>query len=65
MKTFPIRIDDELHKRIKHSAIEDDTSVHSWILDAINSKLNNGNLIIRENTPNYESSVKSTGKRRK
>lgn len=39
MKTFPLKLDDELHKKVRHAAIEDETSVHSWILDAIVEKL--------------------------
>ena len=65
MKTFPIKIEDELHKLIKHAAIEDDTSVHSWILDAINSKLHSNNILVKEDSPNYGSPVKSTRKENK
>ena len=39
MKTFPIQLDDELHKKIKHAAIEKDLPVHAWIINAITNQL--------------------------
>jgi predicted HicB family RNase H-like nuclease len=47
MKTFPLKLDDELHKKIRHAAIEDDISVHSWILNAIIVRLESKDAEIR------------------
>jgi enamine deaminase RidA (YjgF/YER057c/UK114 family) len=65
MKTFPIKIDDELHKMIKHAAIEDDISVQSWIVDAINKKLQVMNTIIKDKTNSYGDSTKPAGRKSK
>ena len=35
MKTFPIRINDDLHRRIKHAAIDAGVSLHDWIVRAL------------------------------
>jgi hypothetical protein len=59
MKTFPLKIDENLHKLIKHAAIEEDSSVHSWIIDAINDKLYQHNNIIKDKKVNYGNSIKS------
>ncbi len=39
MKTFPLRLEDDLHKRLRHAAIEDDLSLHDWILCALEERL--------------------------
>lgn len=42
MKIFPVQLDEELHRRIKHAAVDENQSLHDWILSAIKEKLNNG-----------------------
>ncbi len=59
MKTFPLKIDDDLHKMIKHAAIEENESVHSWILAAINDKLEHKAFSIKEKRVGYGDSAKS------
>jgi len=34
-KTFPLEIEDNLHKALKHKAIESDMSLHAFIIDAL------------------------------
>lgn len=36
-KTFPIELDEHLHKNLKHQAIERDMSLHDYILDVLGS----------------------------
>lgn len=60
MKTFPLKIDDELHKLIKHASIEENTSVHSWIIGAITSKLHQNQNIIREKMSYYGGTIKKS-----
>jgi predicted HicB family RNase H-like nuclease len=47
MKTFPLKINDEMHKSIRHCAIEKAISVHQWILDAIEKKLKEEDIKIK------------------
>ena len=39
-KTFPLEIEDTLHKALKHKAIESDMSLHAYIIDALISRVN-------------------------
>ena len=39
-KTFPLEIEDTLHKALKHKAIESDMSLHAYIIDALVSRVN-------------------------
>lgn len=39
-KTFPLEIEDSLHKALKHKAIESDMSLHAYIIDTLISRVN-------------------------
>ena len=39
MKTFPLQIDDDLHRRMKHAAIDEELTLHEWVIAAINERL--------------------------
>ena len=39
-KTFPLEIEENLHKALKHKAIESDMSLHAYIIDALVSRIN-------------------------
>jgi predicted HicB family RNase H-like nuclease len=39
-KTFPLEIEESLHKALKHKAIESDMSLHAYIIDALVSRVN-------------------------
>jgi len=39
-KTFPLEIEENLHKALKHKAIESDMSLHAYIIDALVSRVN-------------------------
>ena len=38
-KTFPLEMEDELHRALKHKAIESDKSLHSFIIETLSAKL--------------------------
>lgn len=48
-KTFPIEIDEDLHKALKFRAIESDMTLHAYIIEALNARV-------------HEDSVAYTGK---
>lgn len=50
-KTFPLEIEESLHKALKHKAIESDMSLHAYIIDALVSRVN-------EETAVYNDSAK-------
>lgn len=60
MKTFPVALDDETHKHLRHAAIDEGVSLHEWILDAIRRKLyhqsnrSRGNVYVKEGSEPYE-----------
>lgn len=39
-KTFPLEIEERLHKALKHKAIESDMSLHAYIIDALVLRVN-------------------------
>ena len=39
-KTFPLEIEESLHKALKHKAIESDKSLHAYIIEALVSRIN-------------------------
>ena len=39
-KTFPLEIEESLHKALKHKAIESNKSLHAFIIDALVSQVN-------------------------
>jgi predicted HicB family RNase H-like nuclease len=38
-KTFPLEIEDSLHKRLKVRAIEEDKTLHALIIDALTAQV--------------------------
>ncbi|MEN6623430.1 MAG: toxin-antitoxin system HicB family antitoxin [Smithella sp.] len=42
-KTFPLEIEESLHKALKHKAIESDMSLHAYIIDTLVSRVNEQN----------------------
>ena len=48
-KTFPLEIEDDLHKALKFKAIESDMTLHAYIIEALNARV-------------HEDSVAYTGK---
>jgi len=57
-KTFPLEIEESLHKALKHKAIESDMSLHAYIIDALVS-------LVSEETATYNSGDKTEEIRRK
>ena len=44
-KTFPLEIEESLHKALKHKAIESDMSLHAYIIDALVSRVNEETVV--------------------
>ena len=38
-KTFPVELGEELHRRIKHAAIDEGLTLHDWIVRALEEKI--------------------------
>jgi hypothetical protein len=38
-KTFPIELSEELHKRLKHAAVDEGMTLHDWIVRALSEKV--------------------------
>ena len=45
-KTFPLEIEESLHKALKFKAIESDMTLHAYIIEALSSR-------VREDSPVY------------
>lgn len=45
-KTFPLEIEENLHKMLKFKALESDMTLHAYILETLNAK-------VREDPPTY------------
>jgi len=57
-KTFPLEIEESLHKALKHKAIESNKSLHAYIIEALVSQVNDESAV-------YNSDGKVEVKRRK
>jgi len=44
-KTFPLEIEESLHKALKHKAIESNKSLHAYIIDALVSQVNDESAV--------------------
>jgi predicted HicB family RNase H-like nuclease len=38
-KTFPVQLDEDLHRRLKHAAIDDGKSLHEWIVSVLRERV--------------------------
>jgi len=38
-KTFPIELSEDLHKRLKHAAVDEGVTLHAWILRTLTEKV--------------------------
>jgi hypothetical protein len=38
-KTFPIELTEDLHKRLKHAAVDEGVTLHDWILRTLTEKV--------------------------
>ncbi len=38
-KTFPIELSEDLHKRLKHAAVDEGMTLHDWILRTLTEKV--------------------------
>lgn len=38
-KTFPVELDEELHRQIKHAAIDEGLTLHDWIVKTLEAKI--------------------------
>ena len=56
-KTFPLEIEDSLHKALKHKAIELDMSLHAYIIETLASRVNEESFV-------YDASAKTEENRR-
>ncbi|MFA5353302.1 MAG: toxin-antitoxin system HicB family antitoxin [Thermodesulfovibrionales bacterium] len=57
-KTFPLEIEDSLHKALKHKAIELDISLHAFIIETLTAK-------VSEELADYNTGDKTAEIRRK
>lgn len=53
-KTFPLEIEDDLHKALKVRAIEEDKTLHSLIIETLSSR-------VQEEAPSYIADAKTKG----
>ena len=53
-KTFPLEIEESLHKALKHKAIESDKSLHAYIIEALVSRVNEDTGIYNAGTSTKE-----------
>lgn len=51
-KTFPIVLEKNLHRMLKHAAIDEGKSLHDWIVHVLQEKVNKSNRSNIENANN-------------
>lgn len=52
-KTFPLEIEENLHKALKFKALESDMTLHAYIIETLNSR-------VQEDAPTYSSKPATT-----
>lgn len=57
-KTFPLEIDDDLHKALKYKAIESDMTLHAYIIEALNVRVHEDTVAYPGKSNGQESSAK-------
>lgn len=50
MKTFPLHMDEDLHKKLKHASIDEGKSLHAYILDVLKTQVDG----VAESRPQYD-----------
>jgi hypothetical protein len=40
MKIFPIELEEDLHRRMKHAAIDSGMTLHAWIIKTLKTTIN-------------------------
>ncbi|MDR1748739.1 MAG: hypothetical protein LBR47_06750 [Spirochaetaceae bacterium] len=58
MKTFPISLDDALHKSIKLASVQSEKTIHEWIISAIKYELKNEGFEVNEKGTEYGNASK-------
>jgi predicted HicB family RNase H-like nuclease len=58
-KTFPLEIEDDLHKALKVRAIEEDKTLHSLIIETLSSRLQEEPARYQVTKPKEERNEKS------
>lgn len=51
-KIFPIEIDEDLHRQLKHAAIDSGMTLHSWIIKVLESNVNHKGIALKRKTIN-------------
>jgi hypothetical protein len=54
MKTFPLRIDEELHRALKHAALDEGMTLHDWIIHVLKQGLHQPRYSIQRGTTRNE-----------
>ena len=52
MKTFPVRLEDKLHRAIKHAAVEAGMTLQEWIIKILKQEVKKGRYISNEDNLN-------------
>lgn len=39
-KVFPLELEEDLHRQLKHAAIDSDMSLHAWIVKVLTENVN-------------------------
>ena len=56
-KTFPLEIEDDLHKALKFKAIESDMTLHAYIIDALNARVHEDSVAYSGKSNGHAASV--------
>lgn len=53
-KTFPILLEEKLHRMLKHAAIDEGMSLQDWIINVLREKVTKSNRFEINNTNSQE-----------
>ncbi len=58
-KIFPIELEEDLHRQLKHAAIDADMSLHAWIIKVLTENVNYKETAPRAKKRNHDGKTKN------
>ncbi len=53
-KIFPIEIAEDLHRQLKHAAIDSGMTLHAWIIKVLESNVNHKGIAFKKKTRKHD-----------
>lgn len=58
-KVFPIELEEDLHRRIKHAAIDAGITLHAWIVKVLEENVDHNGAASKQRSMNHDKSKRN------